>query len=457
MSSPDRLSQSTRRAPGDDGDILPAVPDTLWTFAEGLLEGCLVLDKQNRVLYINRKGIDYLRSLGGTPLAENFDAADASTDSRWARIEEFLPESWMQEIEKRFRPSRSDLSSLISEHPAPESTGVLDWRLRFSTDGRIRYLFFRPSQNRRDESLRVRELESELAELQGTMKLSQELLRSSNQKLNEAVEKQQEVYAQLVDSTQLKSEFLANTSHELRTPLNAIIGFLQMIMDELYEDEDERDRFTRNAFTSAEHLLDLINDVLDMAKIESGVLNLSIQPVDAKELFDGLEDMFGMQTAERGLKLDFAIDSATAGTVLADPSRLRQVLINLIGNSIKFTDEGSITVSFSPYPDDPETIVFSIKDTGIGIAPVDHKKIFEKFAQVDGTSTRQAGGAGLGLTISKTLVELMDGQIWLVQSGKGKGTTISFSLPSAACNSDMKPAGREEARTVKDKALPLDF
>jgi len=318
----------------------------------------------------------------------------------------------------------------------------------------VRCLYFRPGQESRDENEQVRELEAELAELRSTMELSQELLHNSNERLNESVEKQQEMYARLVDSSRMRSEFLANTSHELRTPLGAIIGFLQIIMDDLCEDDQEHDRFIQNAFESANHLLTLINDILDMAKIESGALDVSVEPVDVEDLLDKLEGMLGAQAFKKGIELNFEIDETTAGSVMADPSRLLQVLINLVGNSIKFTEKGSITVSFTPYPDDPEIMVFSVDDTGIGIAAADHDRIFEQFAQVDGSATRQAGGTGLGLAICKTLVELMQGQIWLVQSRKGIGTKISLSLPSAACNSAMKPGVIQKEG---EEVLPLDF
>ena len=289
---------------------------------------------------------------------------------------------------------------------------------------------------------RVRRSELELNEMESTMALSQELLRNNNIELNRSLDKLQQLNFQLAESTRSKNEFLSNTSHELRTPMNAIIGFLQIINDGLCENDEERDAYIQNALNSARHLLNLINDVLDSAKIESGKIGLTIQEIEVGDLFDEVYDMLGLQAQQSGLELKFESDEKERLIVRADPHRLRQVLINLAGNAIKFTPEGHVLVSVAPYPDDPDTLLFSVEDTGIGIPEEYHTRVFEKFVQVDGSSTREHRGTGLGLCISKSLVELMGGQMWILKSAKDKGTTFSFTLPAGG---RTKEVAREES------------
>ena len=246
-------------------------------------------------------------------------------------------------------------------------------------------------------------------------------LEVSNRRLEEA-------NAQLEAASRLKSEFLANTSHELRTPLNGMIGFLQLVLDGMCDSPEEERDFLKQALQCSRHLLGLINDVLDIAKIESGKLMLEIDPIDVQTLFDEVYTVTHVQAAQRGIELRFEADIAGSARARGDFGKVKQVLINLVGNSLKFTPKGSIIVRGKAHPELGH-LMFEVNDTGIGIPPDRQKVIFEKFVQADGSTTRRFGGTGLGLAISRSLVELMGGIIGVHSDGEGKGTRMYFSLP----------------------------
>jgi len=238
----------------------------------------------------------------------------------------------------------------------------------------------------------------------------------------------EEVNAQLEEASRLKSEFLANTSHELRTPLNGIIGFLQLVLDGMCENQEEEKEFQRQALQCSRHLLGLINDVLDIAKIESGKLSLEIARVDIASLFQEVRTVTHVQAAQKGVHLAFEIPAERGPGVRCDFAKTKQVLINLVGNSIKFTPQGSVTVRAVPQPQVGH-VTFEVVDTGIGIPKEQQKVVFEKFAQGDGSTTRKYGGTGLGLAISRSLVEIMGGVIGVESEGSGHGTRMYFALP----------------------------
>ncbi len=246
-------------------------------------------------------------------------------------------------------------------------------------------------------------------------------LEQSNRRL-------EEVNAQLEEASRLKSEFLANTSHELRTPLNGMIGFLQLVLDGMCDSPEEEREFLKQALQCSRHLLGLINDVLDIAKIEAGKLTLEIQKVDPGQLFDEVYTVTHVQAAQRGIKLTFEPPDDRDTGVRGDFGKVKQVLINLVGNSLKFTTKGSITVRAVSHADLGH-YMFEVIDTGIGIPRDRQKLIFEKFVQADGSTTRRFGGTGLGLAITRSLVELMGGIIGVQSEGEGHGTRMYFSLP----------------------------
>ncbi len=222
-----------------------------------------------------------------------------------------------------------------------------------------------------------------------------------------------------------RSEFLANISHEIRSPLNSILGLLRLVIDGMCSD-DERAAFIGEAHANARHLLTLLNDILDMAKIEAGRLETYVEPVDLPAFLDGLRELVQSQAEVKGLRLVFEIDASCAPAVLADEQRLRQVMLNVLGNSIKFTESGSVTVRATV---DADTVDIAVIDTGIGVPPEVQSRLFQKFVQADGSTTRRYGGSGLGLVLSKHLVELMKGTLTLASAGHGQGTTVTVRLP----------------------------
>ncbi len=228
------------------------------------------------------------------------------------------------------------------------------------------------------------------------------------------------------EASRLKSEFLANTSHELRTPLTAILGFLRLVIDGTIDDVDKQREYLTIAHDSAEKLLTIINDVLDLAKIEAGRLEVHQGPVPVRSILEGVETLFKHQMKNKGVK--FTLSSASPGLVVwADSDRTTQILTNLLSNAMKFTPRnGAIDVTCAQ---DDREILFTVADSGVGIPTGEVEKVFSSFYQVDGSTTREHGGTGLGLTISRRLTELMGGTLDLESEGLDRGTTARFRLP----------------------------
>ena len=235
------------------------------------------------------------------------------------------------------------------------------------------------------------------------------------------------------EASRLKSEFLANTSHELRTPLTAILGFLRLIMDGAVKDPEKQREFLTIAHESAESLLNIINDVLDLAKIEAGRLEIHFAPVPVRTILDDVQTLFKHQMKSKGLK--FNIEIADRKLVIwADPDRTSQILTNLLSNAMKFTDRGgSITIACR---EENRLVVFTVKDTGLGMVQEELEKVFSSFYQIDGSTTRQRGGTGLGLAISRRLADLMDGTLDLDSAGAGEGTSARLTLREFASEHD---------------------
>jgi len=265
--------------------------------------------------------------------------------------------------------------------------------------------------------------------------------------------------AQIADRT--KSDFLANMSHEIRTPMNAIMGFSEILRDEL--ENTKCINYIDTIITSSKTLLSLINDILDLSKIEAGKMELQYRPTDAHALFSDIAKIFSIKLKEKGLKLLTDIDGNLPRAVLLDEVRMRQILFNLVGNAVKFTNEGYIELKVKGlYYSDRSKIdlVFSVKDTGIGISEEDKKIIFDAFQQSSGQSVKKYGGTGLGLAITKKLVELMNGEI-SIDSIVGKGSTFKVIIKEVAVSSIDKSLKEKKAQTesiefLNQKVLVVD-
>lgn len=240
------------------------------------------------------------------------------------------------------------------------------------------------------------------------------------------------------EASRLKSEFLANTSHELRTPLNGIIGFLKLILEGLADDPEEQGEFIQEAHRSAIHLLNLINDILDIAKIEAGKMELELGPVRLDDLIQDVEDFTQNQAQQKNLSLTTELPATNDEVILfGNYQRLLQVMLNLVGNAIKFTHEGGVTISVEvirrriTFKDQelPGLVRVRVADTGIGVALEKQDRLFQSFSQVDGGRTRSYGGTGLGLAISQRLVETMGGEVKFYSMGEGLGSTVTFTVP----------------------------
>jgi len=262
------------------------------------------------------------------------------------------------------------------------------------------------------------ELERANKDLESKVAARTEELRVSNVSLREAIKKAQE-------ADRLKSEFIANVSHELRTPLNSIIGFSKVLLGGLDGDITETQKVDLSAiYNSGRHLLEIINSILDISKIEAGKMELNISQFDVSPLISEIVTASQTLIMSKKLKIESRVPEGLP-LLEADQTKIRQIIFNLVSNAAKFTEEGSITIRAST---DEDIMEISVVDTGIGIEKDELAGIFERFRQVDGTSTRRAGGTGLGLSIARKFAEMHNGTL-LVESKLGKGSVFTVVLP----------------------------
>jgi signal transduction histidine kinase/CheY-like chemotaxis protein len=272
-------------------------------------------------------------------------------------------------------------------------------------------------------------------------------LRERNRVIEEQVRRQTaelaEARDQAVEASRVKSDFLASMSHEIRTPLNAIIGMAELLSETRLTTEQQH--FVAVFRNAGEALLSLVNDILDLSKIEAGQLVLERIPFDLRELVEQSADIYALKASSKGLELAVDVAGSLPAQVSGDPARLRQIILNLISNAIKFTEHGEIVVSVTPDADG--RLRFAVRDTGIGIPAGKQEAIFASFTQVDSSTTRKYGGTGLGLTISRKLVDMMGGRLW-VESREGEGSTFHFELALDAAPGIATPETDELAAAL---------
>jgi signal transduction histidine kinase len=257
------------------------------------------------------------------------------------------------------------------------------------------------------------------------LRASQQALRSQTLELADLAQKYADEKRRAEEANQAKSKFLANMSHELRTPMNAILGFTEMLIDGLYGDvPDALKEPLSDIQVNGRHLLHLINDVLDLSKIEAGRMELALSEYSVREVVDIVQLSLRSLAAEKGLEFATRVPDDIP-PAYGDNRRLAQCLMNLAGNAIKFTPQGRVEISVELQDDE---LLFRVSDTGIGIPKEELENVFAEFRQVDTTVTREFGGTGLGLSITKKFVEMHGGRIW-VESESGKGSTFLFTVP----------------------------
>ena len=316
-------------------------------------------------------------------------------------------------------------------------------------------------------AMSARTAENLRARMVAAIRLSRDLVHRLRMQSDELEDAKQ----QAEQASRVKSEFLANMSHEIRTPMNGIIGLTGLVLEgELQPEQREHLTLVQK---SANALLHIINDILDISKIEAGRLTIEAIPFHLRKQLGESLKILELRAAEKGLAFSADVAPDVPDNVIGDWARLQQILTNLVGNAIKFTERGGITVRLSvdgqaqgpstalgtgpstPLGTGHALLCFSVVDTGIGIPPERQKAVFDPFTQADGSTTRRFGGTGLGLTISKTLAEMMNGRIW-VESEPGRGSTFSFTARLGLADAGARPkTGRMAAITLPERPLRI--
>ena len=411
-------------------DALRSSEERYRSIVEGALEGISRVSVDGRVLSVNPAGA---RMLG------------------YGSVEELLNK--VTDVEHQVYAHPADREHFISGLMERGAVSNQELELR-RADGHTLWASV-SARLVRDEASRPLFIETFASDVTAR-KLAEAELQRNQERLEELVV---ERTAELINAKELadvanraKGEFLANMSHEIRTPMNAILGMSHLALQSGLNPRQYN--YVHKAYLSAESLLSIINDILDFSKIEAGHLDIERIPFDLSEVMDSLANLLGMKTEEKGLEMVFALSPELPNSLVGDPSRLRQVLINLGNNAVKFTEQGAVIVGVEVQKRDAHSVrlCFDVRDTGIGITPDQLQRLFQPFSQADSSTSRRFGGTGLGLAISHHLVRLMDGEL-RVESMPGRGSRFYFSAsfgigPARGASAALAEGGLQGARVL---------
>lgn len=406
--------------------ITRLIPDTIY-----------LLDLQDqKIVYVNRNLLNDL----GHDTEKGRGGAGSGFGDKDLPLQKFMEVFMHPEDRERVRSQQSQFSEMkdgeFVESVFRLQSGSGDWRWFMSR----RTVFRRSSEGR---PLQIIGITTDITQQRRAMELS----RIAEE--------------EALKAARVKTEFLANMSHEIRTPLTGVIGMTDLLLATPLS--EIQDKYTRIIRESGAGLLTVINDILDFSKIEAGKMAVEIQEFDLKEMIRGQVDLLRPRALEKNLAIGFHLDPDLSKVVKGDPIRIGQVLLNLIGNAIKFTERGDIVIRSEKTEDEFQRpmISFSVSDTGIGIPPDVQKTLFNPFTQADGSTARKYGGTGLGLSISKQIVEMMSGQIGL-SSEKGQGSTFWFTIPyepvqegRVLARSKVNPASSEPVVSFSGRKILL--
>ena len=446
------LSTGSGRELGSDQDLVQAVRGLLGAEPEQEVRPVLLAiddDPDNRAFLtkaVQRQGFDAVTAPNATQARRQLDGRRPALIFLDVQMPEESGLSLLPQMLRDFPESVVVMMTAYgSEQVAAEALrgGADDYIAKPIDLHRLRELL--------ERNLEKQRLRAERQSLVARLKDSNRYLMRQHAALRRADDEILQVNRRLEQSSRYKSEFLANMSHELRTPLNAIMGFSEILLDlTMNLTAGERTEFLRNIHSSGQHLLGLINDILDLAKIEAGKMDLHPEEMPVMEALQEITAILDPMARQQGLQLR-TVGAADAGVIKADRSKFKQVLYNLLSNAVKFTPApGTITVSVK---DSSEQLTVSVEDTGIGMKAEDLPKLFREFEQIDGSYTRRYQGTGLGLALCRRFVEMHGGRIW-AESQFGKGSIFTFTIPRERRPAAVPPV-EEAAPTLETMELPL--